>query len=306
MQNPREILHHTVSRSLLVILLACGLLTGVTIWNSFEVSANHPVLVEGERDYDGDGLTGIAEDNDNANDRIFGTITAALGAANGGANQNGRVVIVTSGRFHEQLNVTNANGNTTIEAAPGVEATIDAVGTGDRASQFPASNNTVRQGQPGVIINSPSNRYAVLRNLVIRNWTDGIQVQGSSRVTIDNCRLEGNVNHGIQVLDSARVSITGSQVQSTGFRVGSTGSFPSAVNQPNPGIGIAYRGSASGTIMSTTVSGSFGIGIGNFTGNAFGVRLLMVNAFDNSADYLGIKPTKGTVPVADSPFPPNL
>ncbi|HWQ33498.1 MAG TPA: right-handed parallel beta-helix repeat-containing protein [Blastocatellia bacterium] len=304
MNNPRTSLRQQNLRLAFVALLVLALLPAAAFWSSFEVSANHPVLVEGERDYDGDGLTGVAEDNDNANDRIFGTVTAALGAANGGANQNGRVVIVTSGRFHEQLNITNANGNTTVEAAPGVEATIDAVATGDRAGQFPASNNATRQGQPGVIVNSPANRYATLRNLVIRNWTDGIQVQGTSRVAIDNCRLEGNVNHGIQVLGSSRVTITNSQIQSTGFRVGATGSFPSDANQPNPGIGIAYRNTSSGTIMSTTVSGSFAIGVANFTGNFYGVRVLLVNSFDNGgSDFLGIKPIKGTVPGAESLFP---
>lgn len=289
-------------RPAFIATLAFALIIGFSA--RFDVSANHPVLVEGERDYDGDGLTGMAEDTDNANDRVFGTITAALGAANGGANQNGRVIIVTSGRFHEQLNITNANGNTTVEAAPGVEATIDAVATGDRAGQFPASNNATRQAQPGVIVNSPANRYATLRNLVIRNWTDGIQIQGASRVAIDNCRLEGNVNHGIQALGTSRVTITNSQIQSTGFRVGATGSFPSDANQPDPGIGVAYRGSSQGTLMSTTVSGSFSIGVANFTGNFFGVRVLLVNSFDNGAgDFLGVRPTRGTVPGADSLFP---
>ncbi len=61
------------------------------------VSANHPVLVEGEKDFDGDGLIGAAENTDG--DLVFGTITAALAAANGAAAQNGRVTIVTSGRF---------------------------------------------------------------------------------------------------------------------------------------------------------------------------------------------------------------
>ena len=73
--------------------------------------ANHPVLVEGNcnvppaggpqgacrADYDGDGSVGTVEDGDG--DRVFGTLGAALAAA--GANQNGRVVIVSSGTFAE-------------------------------------------------------------------------------------------------------------------------------------------------------------------------------------------------------------
>src|SRR6185503_9717894 len=66
-------------------------------------SANHPVLVEGEQDFDGDGRIGVMEDTDNATDRIFGTITTALLGMNGGANANGLVLIVTSGRFPELI-----------------------------------------------------------------------------------------------------------------------------------------------------------------------------------------------------------
>src|SRR6185436_12182254 len=85
--------------------------------------ANHPVLVEGNcdspvpgttlvspgtcGDYDGDGRIGTAEDTDGA-DRIFGTINAAMGpgtgaAAGTGANHNGLVKIVASGRFAESV-----------------------------------------------------------------------------------------------------------------------------------------------------------------------------------------------------------
>ena len=101
-------------------LLAIGVLAFANT-----VEANHPVFVEGNclnppagnpalvpagtcGDYDGDGLIGTAEDTDG--DRVFGTITAALGAGTG-ANQNGRVVIVTSGTFAEVVNITGANGN---------------------------------------------------------------------------------------------------------------------------------------------------------------------------------------------------
>jgi hypothetical protein len=58
--------------------------------------ANHAVLVEGELDFDGDMMVGLAEDNDG--DVVFGTITRALGAAPA-LGQNGTAFIVTSGRF---------------------------------------------------------------------------------------------------------------------------------------------------------------------------------------------------------------
>src|SRR5918993_3800996 len=104
-------------------LLAATLFVGAAIWGAPDASANHPVLVEGNcdspvpgttivtvgtcGDFDGDGRIGTAEDTDGA-DRIFGTLNAALGpgtgaAAGTGANHNGRITIVTSGRFAETL-----------------------------------------------------------------------------------------------------------------------------------------------------------------------------------------------------------
>jgi hypothetical protein len=254
-------------------------------------SANHPVLVEGELDFDGDGLIGPAEDTDNSTDRVFGTITAALGAANGGANQNGRVTIVTSGRFHEQINITNANGNTTVEAAPGVEANIDAVGTGDRATQFP-SDNTTRQGQPGVVINvAGTNTHVTLRNLVIRNWIEGVRILNNSRVTLDNLRLEGNVNYGIVARNNSRLTLVNSFVTSTGLRVGNTGNFP-AVNTPDPGVGIAVFDRATAALTGVVVSGSFGAGVSN-QGNFYQPFMFMnVTAFDNNPNFLNVRPPR--------------
>src|SRR6185295_8448403 len=107
---------------LLAFSLLCAALFGGTLYVSgVKVSANHPVLVEGNcdspvpgttlvspgtcGDFDGDGRIGTAEDTDGA-DRIFGTLNAAIGpgtgaAAGTGANYNGKLIIVTSGRFAE-------------------------------------------------------------------------------------------------------------------------------------------------------------------------------------------------------------
>jgi len=41
-------------------------------------------------------------------------------------------MIVSTGTFAEQVTITAANGNVTLEAAPGVEANVDAVLQGDR------------------------------------------------------------------------------------------------------------------------------------------------------------------------------
>lgn len=254
--------------------------------------ANHPVLVEGNNcanggpgvttvppgtcgDFDGDGLIGTAEDADNATDRIFGTITAALAMANGGANQNGRVTIVTSGRFAEIVTITGAAGNVTLEAAPGVEANIDAVLAGD------AGNNT-RQASPGIIVDAPNTRIITLRNLVSRNWTEGIQVRGASRVVIDGCRLENNKDYGIHVVGTARATITHALVTATGFRAGTA-----ADNNPNPGAGIEFEDGASGVVGFTTIAGSAAAGLSNGTSDRDNVTYFHVIVSDNNPNFDG-------------------
>lgn len=267
--------------------------------------ANHPVLVEGNcnnppagsgvpmgspagtcGDYDGDGRIGTAEDTDG--DRVFGTINAANSAA--GANNNGTITIVTSGTFPESITIT---GNVTLQAAPGVHANIDAVLQGDMGSG-------ARQSQPGIIINSPANRYVVIRNVMIKNWTSGIQVNGNSRVAIESCHIENNINYGVEVNNNARVTVAKSEIHATGFRQSGAGDFPTS-SAPAPGRGIEFSDNSSGTVFLTTVSGSFGAGIANFTTNPSGnpfqnnnfgnnnnVCVSLVNVFDNSPNFINV------------------
>lgn len=264
---------------------------GVLLSSQFAF-ANHPVMVEGNclnppagnpgpvapgtcADYDGDTRIGTAEDTDG--DRVFGTITGALGGGTG-ANQNGRVVIVTSGTFAEVVNITGANGNVTLEAAPGVEANIDAVLQGDAGSG-------ARQAAPGIIINSPADRIVVLRNLTVRNWTIGIDIRGDSRVVIDNVRVENNTNWGIRVQDNARVTIAKTSVNSTGFRVGGGMDFPRA-NPPAPGVGIEFQGGSSGSISHTTIASNFAAGIKDSTRGH--ICLSHVQLLDNHPNRDGV------------------
>lgn len=251
---------------------------------SFSAHANHPVFVEGNclvppagssaaspgncGDYDGDGMVGTAEDNDG--DRVFGTIAGALGAA--GVAQNGRVVIVTSGVFAETVNIAPTTGNVTLEAAPGVEANVDAVLQGD-------PGNAARQAAPGIIVNAPADRRVTIRNIVSRNWTNGIDVRGSSRVTIEDCRIENNINYGILVSGQARVKIDKCSVTANGFRTGAAG--PSAAN---PGIGIEFEDQSRGAVFRTNVSGNFAAGI---SGNG-NIRVEDVYVFDNHPDFKGV------------------
>lgn len=284
---------HTMSKSgitrlALLAIIAAVMFAGVNFWNSSSVTANHAVLVEGEQDFDGDGLLGTAEDVDGT-DQVFGTIAAALGSANAGANQNGRVTIVTSGRFLSSVQITAANGHVTLEGAPGVEANIEAVRAGD-------AGNAMRQTVPGIVVAVPdavaANRIVTIRNIVSRNWTEGIVVMGNSRVIIDNCRIENNTNFGIRAMGGSRVTVNNSQVTASGFR---TGAAP-VVNTPMPGTGIRYEGTATGTVAFTMVSSSVAAGISNGTSRRDGVRILQVNVFDNATDFDGIRPPKDSVP----------
>ncbi|CAN5672851.1 hypothetical protein BH18ACI1_BH18ACI1_12020 [soil metagenome] len=270
------------------------------ILGTVSVYANHPVFVEGNclgdgsaartavppgtcGDYDGDGRIGTAEDTDMPFDRVFGTINAALGPT--GVNQNGTVTIVASGIFPETVSLL---ANVTLQAAPGVEANIDAVLQGDPGS-------TARQGQPGIIVNSGSfDHYQVIRNITSKNWTSGIRVMGRSRVAIENCRLENNVNYGIEIADNARVTISKSEIHATGFRVNPmTGSFPGS-STPNPGKGIEFDDASSGTVFLTTVSGSFGAGISDVSSGS--VCAYLVNVFDNSPNFQNVTPSATSCP----------
>jgi hypothetical protein len=224
------------------------------------------LLVEGETDFDGDGRVGQAENNDGpAGDPLgltFGTIAGCLGAVNAGIGQNGACQIVTSGNFLEVVNITN---QVTIEAAPGVVANIEAfVAPADpRLQEFPtaAADPFALQAAPGIIINSPDDRYVILRNLVITNWTDGIRIMGSSHVLLDNVRVDHNISNGINVLDQAEVAIRNSQITSTGYRLNPrTGNFPTA-NPPTPGIGVNFQGNSRGEIRNSVIAGNFDEGL---------------------------------------------
>lgn len=273
---------------------------GVAVLSGNDASANHPVYVEGNcnpfqpfvspgscGDFDGDGRVGTAEDADSATDRIFGTINAALGntalgnAADGSgpiapstAAQNGRVLIVSTGRFAETLTITGSSGNVQIEAAPGVEANIDAVVQGD-------AGNTGRQNAVGVDINSPNTRIMTLRNLTIRNYFAGVRITGNSRVNIDNCNIDNNRNFGILVEVNGRLTANHIRVVGTGFRVN-----PAVDNTPSPGDGLRVEGSGVAFVSNSTFFHNFRFGISrSATGT---VNLTNVVFGDNGTDTVGV------------------
>jgi hypothetical protein len=146
-------------------------------------------------------------------------------------------------------------GNVTIEAAPGVEANINAVQQGD-----PGGGNVTRQGLTGIQISYATNdRRVILRNLIISNYNTGVAITNESRVTIDNCRFENNLNFGIRAQNNAIVGVFDSRVSSTGFRLGGGGS----ASTPSFGHGILFENFSSGDVSHSHVTGSFGAALAN-------------------------------------------
>lgn len=169
-------------------------------------------------------------------------------------------------------------GNVTLEAAAGVEANLDAVRQGDAGSG-------ARQSQPGIIVDASANSQVVIRNIQSRNWTSGFQIKSVSRVALEGVRAEHNLNYGVEIDDSARVSISDSEVSATGRRVNpATSIFPSAANRPDPGAGIEFDGRSTGTVYFTRVNGSFGAGIDAGRNQ---VCLALVNVFGNGKNVVG-------------------
>jgi hypothetical protein len=246
--------------------------------------ANHPVLVEGEADFDGDGMVGLAEDNDG--DVVFGTITRALGAAPA-IGQNGIVMVVTSGRFVEVVNLT---GNVTLEGAPGVSVDVEAflVPADPRLAQFPAAQAmpNMLQGAPGIVIDAPANRFVTVRNVTTSNWTSGVIVRNNSRALLDNVKAQNNINFGIQVSGNARAAIFDSKITATGFRLnGATGDFPTNM-MPAPGVGVRFADQSRGNISGTTMAGNFGAGMANESNSLFNVVVNPdVQLFENSTGF---------------------
>lgn len=297
-----------INLTLFLALLICT----ISFYSANVYAQSHTVMVEGNcdspvpgttlvspgtcGDFDGDGRIGTAEDTDGA-DRIFGTINAALGTGTGaaagtGINHNGRVVIVASGRFYEPVYIgqnqcgagcpgaTNP-GNVTLEAAPGVSATIDAVFQGD-----PSGGNAARLLATGINVAYIANttlglsRLVTLRNLTVRNFAKGAEFSHSARVVVDNCRFENNLNYGILLNFGARAVISNSQISGTGFRTNGAASA-------NPGHGLNLESFASAKLFNTTVSHSANVGLFNGSPGASYLVLFKVGAYFNGVDTSG-------------------
>jgi hypothetical protein len=247
-----------------------GLVAGVMLFSTVlagPANANHPVIVEGNcfgdgsgmtatglqrtvvppgtcGDHDGDGRIGRSEDDDG--DNTFGTINAAVDSV----AHNGRVVIVASGTFPEQVTLQPVErASLTLEAARGVDANIDAVVQGE-------AGGAERSSVPGIIIDGCGDCRVVVRNITTRNWTEGIRVKGMSHAVLENINADGNLNFGIRVRGGSQVVVEKSSVTATGHRKDANGA-----GEANPGTGIKFTKNARGLVTKTIVSGSEAAGI---------------------------------------------
>lgn len=250
--------------------------------------ANHPVFVEGNcfgpgsgatatglrnspvppgtcGDYDGDGLIGTAEDEDQDNN--FGTINGGLEAV----AQNGTVTIVANGTFPEAVRLTPVEGaSVTLEAAPGVRAAIDAVVQGQ-------AGNADRATEAGVFVKTCRLCRATVRNISVRNFARGFAIRGDSRVLLTGVRTDGNLNYGIIALERSRVTVRGAVVNATGFRKSADG-----VAEAKPGIGVKIGRDAKASIYHATISNSRRAGL---FAHRDDVILRDVQSFGNDPNY---------------------
>jgi len=225
-------------------------------------------------DYDGDGTIGTAEDGDG--DNVYGTINGALTGL-GGAN--GRVLIVKSGTYSEQIAGSLTNGHVQIEAAEGVEANIDAVQPGD-----PNVNNTVTREQGiGLLLSGQPGTSFTLRNLTVRYWLIGMRVSGSVRLVVQKCRFDKNLNYGIEMLTSSRITMNDSQITHTGRRLGTVNPAPAADT-----AGIRFADTTGGFINNTVIADSVGAGVRN--NSTLNVVLFQIVLADNVGGNIVMAP----------------
>lgn len=283
-----------------------ALLLAAAQWTT--VSAQNPgaVFVEGNctgaqtmaapiqscGDYDGDGRIGADENTDG--DNVYGTIQFALNAI----AHNGKVVIVTSGIFTENVYIGQLAGsdgaadpgNVTLEAAPGVEAVIDAFA---QPPSTAVAGNGARAAGTGIAVNyttNGANRRVTLRNLQVRNFNLGVTADNNTRINIDNLRVENNVNVGIRISNNAWAEIVRTHVTATCFRIGPPVAPPCTV-----GHGIFANGPASVVSVSDSVSSHNG-GYGIFAGSGGMASAMKVtthynnNSLTPALQNFGLKP----------------
>ncbi len=246
--------------------------------------ANHPVFVEGNcfgpgvgstttglqrspvppgscGDYDGDGRIGGAEDADM--DNTYGTIGAAVAAV----ASNGRVTMVRSGTYPESVRLEPVEGaSIVLDAAPGVDANIDAVVQGE-------AGGPERAEMTGIVVDGCRTCGVTIRNITVRNWLEGIRLRGRSQALLDHVRSKGNLDYGIRLRQNADAAVRNSTVVGNGYRKDAAGA-----GEAQPGIGNRVHDDASAVVTDSSVPGNRAAGI---KAPRASLRLRRVQLFDN-------------------------
>jgi hypothetical protein len=147
----------------------------------------------------------------------------------------------------------------------------------------PAGGNNARQTQTGILIYYGAtfqDRTVTLRNLRIRNYAEGVVALGFSRVNVDNCIFENNLEDGLLVSESARVSVSNSQFNANGLRIN-----PSVNNETANGHGIRAIRNSQLRVRNTTISYSLRAGI--LQADAANVAIYRVKTYFNAPDIVG-------------------
>ena len=103
---------------------------------------------------------------------------------------------------------------------------------------------------------------------------------GSTRINIDNCRIENNRDFGVHLTEFGRVVISNSQIQSNGFRIPVSG--PST-----PGAGIVMEDSVQLRVIDSVIANNFGPGLHNQTAMGTNAVLYQVSLHFNNPNILG-------------------
>jgi hypothetical protein len=90
-----------------------------------------------------------------------------------------------------------------------------------------------------------------------------MDIVNSSRVYVDNCRFENNLDIGIRARILSRLIINNSSIANTGRRVGTGQATPTA----NFGNGIQFEDVSGGVISNTVIAQSSNAAIRNLSGN---------------------------------------
>jgi PKD repeat protein len=199
-------------------------------------------------------------------DRVYlkaGDTFTGSGAASFNVSWSGTATThAVLGAYH-----TDAGGNAVIGLGSGTRPLIlssNVFTTFDPTHPPPAGSNanTSREYVPGLLI---TGSYVEVRDVETSNWGYGLQVDGTSNITLDNLRIAAPYDCGIFVRDVDTITVSNSEVyaDNSGY-----GTYHDTQNHWCSGINVQY--STHFTIHGNFVHEGFGEGILPFRASTFG------------------------------------